>query len=273
MTTSAPLRVQEAPSTAEIEVVASRCVEELDEAMSIVHDGFVQSGYLAPQPSGRRLHPSYLNPGTIFFVARMEGHAVGTCALIADGPFPLPSDRAFVEENDRLREETGLPLHECGSLAVREEARRHTRRIVMRLVAAMSRVSAERFPMSAIPLAVGPENRRFYAALVGAEEVAGERPLYGPPAVLLRTSGIGPTIHAAQRLTPIQRTMDDLITERDPSWLTLRRPEPLPAAWLQRLIDEQGATRALSEQVGLLAAHHPHALERVLAGTRASLAA
>jgi hypothetical protein len=273
MTTSAPVRVEETPSTAEIEVVASCCVEELDEAMAIVHDGFVQAGYMAPQPSGRRLHASYLNPGTMFFVARMEGRAVGTCALIADGPFALPSDRAFVEENDRMREETGLSLHECGSLSVRAEARRHTRRIVMRLVAAMSRVSAERFPMSAIPLAVGPENRRFYAALVGAEQIAGERPLYGPPAVLLYTSGLAPTIHAAQRLTPIQRTMDDLISEQDPSWLTVRRPEPLPAAWLQRLIDEQGVTRALSDQVALLAARHPLALESALADTRSALAA
>jgi hypothetical protein len=273
MTTSAPVRVAETPSTAEIEVVASFCVEELDEAMSIVHDGFVQAGYMAPQPSGRRLHASYLNPGTMFFVARMEGRAVGTCALIADGPFPLPSDRAFVEENDRLREETGRPLHECGSLSVRAEARRHTRRIVMRLVAAMSRVSAERFPTSAVPLAVGPENRRFYASLVGAEQLAGERPLYGPPAVLLCTSGLGPTIHAAQRLTPIQRTMDDLISEQDPSWLTVRRPEPLPAAWLQRLIDEQGVMRALSDQVALLAAHHSHALVGALRDTRSALAA
>lgn len=273
MTTSAPLRAGQAPSTTEIDVVASYCVEELDEAMSIVHDGFVQAGYTAPQPSGRRLHPSYLNPGTIFFVARMEGRAVGTCALIADGPFALPSDRAFVEENDLMRDETGRPLHECGSLSVRDEARRHTRRIVMRLVAAMSRVAAERFPLSAVPLAVAPENRRFYAALVGAEEVAGERPLYGPPAVLLRTSGIGPTLHAEQRLTPIQRTMDDLISERDPSWLTVRSPEPLPAAWLQRLIDEQGVTRTLSDQLALLAAHHPLALERALAGSRRPLAA
>jgi hypothetical protein len=178
-----------------------------------------------------------------------------------------------VEENDRLREETGRPLHECGSLSVRAEARRHTRRIVMRLVAAMSRVSAERFPTSAVPLAVGPENRRFYASLVGAEQLAGERPLYGPPAVLLCTSGLGPTIHAAQRLTPIQRTMDDLISEQDPFWLTVRRPEPLPAAWLQRLIDEQGVMRALSDQVALLAAHHSHALVGALRDTRSALAA
>ena len=103
MTTTAPHPVDAMPAVDEIDVTASDRVEDIDEALMVVHDGFVEAGYLDPTPSGRRMHPAYLNPGTVFFVARVDGETVGTCALIADGPFGLPSDRAFAEENDLLR--------------------------------------------------------------------------------------------------------------------------------------------------------------------------
>ena len=64
------------------------------------------------------MHPSYLNPGTVFLVARIDGETVGTCAMIADGPFGPPSDRAFAEENDADARRGDGRLHECGSLAV-----------------------------------------------------------------------------------------------------------------------------------------------------------
>ena len=109
------------------------------------------------------MHLSYLNPGTAFFVARLDGEVVGTCAMIADGPYGLPSDRAFIEENDALRA-TGR-LFEHGSLAIAREHRRHTRRIMLRLGAAMTRTAIEEHPDSPLVLAVAPENLRFYENL------------------------------------------------------------------------------------------------------------
>ena len=204
MTTTAPQRIDAVPSIDEIDVTASDRVEDIDEALMVVHEGFVEAGYLDPKPSGRRMHASYLNPGTIFFVARIDGEAVGTCALIADGPFGLPSDRAFAEENDAMRARVGGAVYEAGSLAVRGEYRRSTRRIVMRLFAAMTRVALAEFPNAPVPLAVSPENRRFYSAMAGALEVAGPRPLYGAPAVLLCTGARPLAAHCAQRRGAIE---------------------------------------------------------------------
>lgn len=258
----------------EIEVIASDRVDEIDEALALVHDGFVEAGYLAPQGSGRRMHRSYLNPGTVFFIALMDGEPVGTCAFIADGPFGLPSDRAFIEENDEMRAECGRVLRECGSLSVRRDARRHTRRIVMRLIAAMSRLAYAEFPTAPIPLAVAPENRRFYEAMVGARPVAGPRPLYGAPAILLRTCGVDLDAHYAKRATPSQRMMHALFTEPAPSWLRDRRSHlPLPPEWLQALLDEQGVVDSLSDQVRLLAAMYPAALGRIIGTYAAKVAA
>ena len=273
MTTTVPHRVDAMPSVEEIDVTASDRVEDIDEALMVVHEGFVEAGYLAPTPSGRRMHASYLNPGTIFFVARIDAETVGTCALIADGPFGLPSDRAFAEENDILRAASRGPIYEAGSLAVRADYRRATRRIVMRLFAAMTRVALVEFPDAPVPLAVMPENRRFYTAMAGALDVAGPRPLYGAPAVLLQTGATALAAHCALRATPTQRAMDALLTERSPQWFTDHRSRlPLPSDWLNTLLDEQGVTGALAAQIGLLAERYPDVLARVLdaASTRAA---
>jgi hypothetical protein len=274
VTTSAPRPVEADPALSEIDVVISDRMEDVDEALSVIHDGFVEAGYLVATASGRRMHASYLNPGTIFFIARIQGEAVGTCALIADGPFGLPSDRAFVEENDALRAQAPEGMHEAGSLVVRSEHRRNTRRIVMRLFAAMTRVALVEFPDAPVPMAVAPENERFYSSLAGALEIAGARPLYGAPAVLLLTGGTSLATHCAQRMTPSQRRMDALITETGPSWLTDRRSHrPPPAAWLEALLDEQGITQALADQIQLLSERYPHALAQILRTARTPMVA
>lgn len=255
MTTTAPRVLGDAPAAAEIDVVVSDRPEDVDDALRLIHDGFVEAGYMAPTPSGRRMHLSYLNPGTAFFLARIDDEPVATCALIADGPFGLPSDRAFVEENDAMRAERLGGLHECGSLSVARRHRRHTRRIVIRMVAAMTRVAYREFPDAPVAMAVAPESLRFYESLAGARLVAGERPLYGAPAILMRTGGRPIAEHSARRRSPAQRTMDLLIADPDPPWLADRRTsEPPPAEWLVPLLAESPAFMQLLDQQALLGA-------------------
>lgn len=249
MTTVAPrVAVPETP-VADIEITISDRPDDVDEALRVVHDGFVEAGFMTPRPSGRRMHLSYLNPGTTFFVARMDGDPVGASALVSDGPFGLPSDRAFAEENDALRNAGAGIVHESGSLSVLRTHRRHTRRILTRLIAAMSRVVYKDYPTAPIPIAVAPENLRFYQALVDAELVGESRLLYGAPAILMCTSGLRIHRHVTARGTPIARTMDMLFSDAHPDWLLDRRTgSPLPAAWLTPLVREcEGAGRLLGQ--------------------------
>lgn len=263
MTTAAvPAVEMPEPPLADIEITISDRPEDVDEALRVVHDGFVEAGFMAPRPSGRRMHLSYLNPGTTFFVARMDGEPVGASALVADGPFGLPSDRAFAEENDALRRAGSGVVHESGSLSVLRTHRRHTRRILMRLIAAMSRVTLADYPTAPIPIAVAPENLRFYQALVDAELVGESRLLYGAPAILMVTNGLRIHRHATARRTPIARTMDLLCGDPHPDWLADRRTgEALPAGWLAPLLREcDGVSRLL---------HQAAVLEAVAAGAEA----
>jgi len=87
----------------------------------------------------------------------------------------------------------------------------------------MSRVTFADYPTAPIPIAVAPENLRFYQALVAAELVGESRLLYGAPAILMVTNGLRIHHHVTARGTPIARTMDLLCGDPDPDWLADRR--------------------------------------------------
>ena len=257
---------QRAPSTAEIEVVLSDRIEDVDEILAVVHDGFVEAGYTLPKTSGRRMHAAYLNPGTIFGLARIGDEPVGAVVMVVDGPFGLPSDRAFVEENDALRQVSRSPIIECGSFAVPAPWRRHTRRVFVRLIAALMRATIGDLPESPVVIAVSPETERFYRSTLRLQRLGGPRPLYGDASLLLCTPSLV-TLRECLRAgeTSPARAMDRILAGPEPDWIVDRRTgRPLPARWLAELNEEQGVTAALEAQVRLLAARHPEACRALL---------
>lgn len=253
-----------ADADTEIHVTISDAQDQVDEALVAVHDGFVEAGYMEPQPSGRRMHPSYLNPGLRFLVARIRGETVGAIAMVPDGPFGVPADRAFVEEIDALRA-TGRPVCEVGSLVIRAEWRRLTRRIYLRLLAATVRQVWERHRDAHMILAVTPESERFNVNLFGCETIAPARPLYGAPAVLLRTDSERLRAAYGPDGGPSRRAMRALVYEESPSWLSeVPATAPWDPNWVAALAVEQGLVGRLAAQVALIERLCP-------AGTRDSL--
>ena len=268
MTTLLPRVVAGAPpATREIELVVSDRVEDVDDALAVVHEGFVESGFMLAQRSGRRFHPAYLNPGTMFAVARIDGEPIGAAAMIVDGPFGLPCERAFAEEVDALRAVSASPIVECGSFAVLAPWRRHTRRVFVRIMAAFARIALEEFPDAPGLMTVSPETERFYGSFGGFTRIADERPLFGAPALLmLSPNAVEASRHHRLGTTQGQRTIDRLTHEPDPRWLVDRRDHlPLPVDWLQALADEQFAASPLVAQLRLLRARYPEVLRSLTA--------
>jgi hypothetical protein len=223
----------------------------VDQALVIVHEGFVAAGYTEPRRSGRRMHPSYVNPGTLFSVAHIGGDPVGTVAMIQDGPFGLPCERAFAEEVDDLR--AIGPVREVGSLVVDASWRRHTRAIYLHMLATMVRLVFEMDARTNIVLAVTPENARFTSGLFGCDIIAESRPLYGAPAVLLRTSADRLRECYREPRNSSRRTMRRLVFEPEPDWLDVHvSGNSWPREWLQRLLDEEGTLGRLRNQTLLL---------------------
>jgi len=111
--------------------------QELEEAYHLVYTGYLQYGYLEPDPSELRLSVFNAFPTTVTFVAVLRGeHIVATISLIPDSPIGLPMDEIYHEEAQRLRD-AGRELAEVTMLADR---RLEIRRSLPMLLLMMKRV-------------------------------------------------------------------------------------------------------------------------------------
>lgn len=78
--------------------------QDLEDAYRMVHDGFVEEGYILPRPFGLRIRLFEAMPETATFVARVAGKIVAVTSVAIDSPdLGLPSDEAFRYEIDTLR--------------------------------------------------------------------------------------------------------------------------------------------------------------------------
>jgi len=112
------------PDDASITVRRAIAEHDLREAYRLVHDVFVESGYIDPQPHGMRLRPFEALPETATFVADAGGQIVAVMSIVEDDEdLGLPSDKAFGKELDALRRE-GRRLSEITNLAVGKAYRR-----------------------------------------------------------------------------------------------------------------------------------------------------
>lgn len=98
--------------------------QDLRTAYRLVHDVYVSTGFIHPDPAGIRLRLFETSPDTATFVAKIDGRVVGVLSVVADSPdFGLPSDTAFRAELDRLRSE-GLRMCELTNQVVAPEYRK-----------------------------------------------------------------------------------------------------------------------------------------------------
>lgn len=99
-------------------------LEDLRCAYRLVHQVYLGTGYLRPEPSGLRLRIYETTSETATFVAKKDGEVVGVLSVVGDSAdLGLPSNAAFKEELDALRA-TGARLCEVTNQAVAEEYRK-----------------------------------------------------------------------------------------------------------------------------------------------------
>jgi hypothetical protein len=96
--------------------------EELEEAYCLVHESYIEAGYMDPHPSGLRVRIFEALPHTVTFIAQEQGKVIGTISLVLDSPLGLPMEESFGEELDGLRQQ-GRRIAEVSSLAVAKGCR------------------------------------------------------------------------------------------------------------------------------------------------------
>ena len=103
---------------------ATSC-RDLEQAFRLVHDVYVEAGYIRPQPHGIRMRHFECAPNTATFTAKAPSHdTIGVMSVVMDSSdFGLPSDRIYKEEIDKIRR-PGHSICEFSNQAILREFRK-----------------------------------------------------------------------------------------------------------------------------------------------------
>jgi hypothetical protein len=179
-------------------------VEEYRDALALVHQSYVDQAFIVPRSSGLRVRPWETFPRNGLFICKTDEKVVGvTGAVMDNADILLPSDNAFHQELNRIREKGGV-ICEISNQAIAVEYRNTP--VVTELMRA-TYGHAWFSDVTDLVCAVSPKQRHFFS-LVGFRQV-GEIKSYSDvvfdPVVFLHLENVANRFNADQPEHPIIR--------------------------------------------------------------------
>lgn len=150
----------------ELKIAETR--EELEACFSILHDAYVGSGFMKPDPSGMRITIYHALPTTTTLCAKFDGRVVGTISMIRDGVFGFPLQSIFDLEAVRAK---GGQIAEISALAVHPDFRKTGGAILFPLMKFMRQYCSEYFDTRHLVIAVNPDRIELYESLLFFERL------------------------------------------------------------------------------------------------------
>ena len=180
--------------------------EELEACFRLLHDAYVGSGFMRPDPSGLRANIYHALPTTTTLCAKFDGEVVGTISLIRESVFGFPLQSIF--DLHEIREKKGQ-IAEVSALAVHPRFRKTGGSILFPLMKFMYEYSTTFFDTRHLVIAVNPNRIEMYESLLfferltenvvenydfanGAPAVGASVDLYRAPEIFKRVYGKKP---------------------------------------------------------------------------------
>lgn len=177
--------------------------EELQACFQLLHDAYVGSGFMRPDPSGMRVSIYHALPTTTTLCAKFDGEVVGTISLIRESVFGFPLQSIF--ELYDIREKKGR-IAEVSALAVHLKFRNTGGTILFPLMKFMYEYSTTFFDTRHLVIAVNPNRIEMYESLLfferltessvekydfanGAPAIGASLDLYVAPSIFKRVYG------------------------------------------------------------------------------------
>ena len=142
--------------------------EELEACFSLLHDAYVGSGFMKPDPSGMRVTIYHALPTTTTLCAKYDGEVVGTVSLIRESLFGFPLQAIF--DLNKVRELTGQ-IAEVSALAIHPKFRKTGGTILFPLVKFMHNYCTTFFDTRHLVIAVNPNRIEMYESLLFFERL------------------------------------------------------------------------------------------------------
>lgn len=150
----------------ELKIAETR--EELEACFRILHDAYVASGFMKPDPSGMRVTLYHALPTTTTLCAKYDGQVVGTISMIREGVFGFPLQSVFDLSGVRAKEGQ---IAEISALAVHPNFRATGGAILFPLMKFMYEYCTEFFDTRHLVIAVNPEKIELYESLLFFERL------------------------------------------------------------------------------------------------------
>lgn len=137
--------------------------EELEACFSVLHDAYVDSGFMKPDPSGMRVTIYHALPTTTTLCAKYDGQVVGTISLVRESELGVPLQQIF--DLTAVREKEGN-IAEVSALAVHRKFRRTGGSILFPLMKFMYEYCTTFFDTRHLVIAVNPSHIEMYESLL-----------------------------------------------------------------------------------------------------------
>jgi hypothetical protein len=143
--------------------------EELEACFTLLHDAYVGSGFMQPDPSGLRATVYHALPTTTTLCAKFDGEVVGTISLIRESSFGFPLQSIF--DLSEIQAEKGK-IAEISALAVHPKFRKSGGSILFPLMKFMYQYSTTFFDTCHLVIAVNPDRIEMYESLLFFKRLA-----------------------------------------------------------------------------------------------------
>ena len=137
--------------------------EELEACFRVLHDAYVESGFMTPDPSGMRVTIYHALPTTTTLCAKYDGQVVGTISLVRESALGLPLQRIF-DLTPVL--EKGGNIAEVSALAIHRKFRKTGGSILFPLMKFMYEYCTTFFDTRHLLIAVNPRHIEMYESLL-----------------------------------------------------------------------------------------------------------
>ena len=214
-------------------------LSELEDAYKLVHDVFVDAGYIDPHPLGLRLKIHNALPETTTFIAKFHEKIALTLTLYPDSQLGVPMDSAYKRDIDKLRKQ-GRTVAEVGALASNALIRNHGISMIANKI--IINYATEFLGIDDIIITVHPRRRWVYESILLFEKIGRIKEyedVKGNPAVALRLNLNTARERYMKKYStkPLENNMYDFIYNKKISDLaafeTIKNDEPV---WTESLL-------------------------------------
>ncbi|MBC7465345.1 MAG: hypothetical protein H7256_05080 [Bdellovibrio sp.] len=148
----------------QLEMRIARTQDELQQAYRILHDSYVDQGYMQPNETGMRLVKYFALPSTTNLIALWEGKVVATISVIRRTSFGLPLENIFDINNLCTNDEA---VAEVSSLAIAKEFRLSRGALFFPFCKFFYQYSLNYLRLKTVVIAVNPTMADFYEGILG----------------------------------------------------------------------------------------------------------